>query len=74
MVLPARGGGPAHLQGVSEYGTMLEIQSVQMLPDGRSMVETVGASRFKLLEKGGLRWRSRSRSIHADDQDRRYHT
>jgi Lon protease-like protein len=33
---------------------MLEIQSVQMLPDGRSMVETVGASRFKLLEKGGL--------------------
>jgi Lon protease-like protein len=37
-----------------EYGTMLEIQSVQMLPDGRSMVETVGAHRFKLLEKGSL--------------------
>lgn len=54
MVLPARGGGPAHLQGVMEYGTMLEIQSVQMLPDGRSMVETVGAHRFKLLEKGSL--------------------
>jgi len=37
-----------------EYGTMLEIQSVQMLPDGRSMVETIGAHRFKLVEKGNL--------------------
>jgi Lon protease-like protein len=37
-----------------EYGTMLEIQSVQMLPDGRSMVETVGTHRFRLLEKGNL--------------------
>ena len=37
-----------------EYGTMLEIQSVQMLPDGRSMVETVGSYRFRLLEKGNL--------------------
>ena len=57
MVLPSRGtqqpnGGG--LQGVMEYGTMLEIQSVQMLPDGRSMVETVGTHRFKLLEKGNL--------------------
>ena len=33
---------------------MLEIQSVQMLPDGRSMVETVGTHRFRLLEKGSL--------------------
>ena len=58
MVLPARGtqAGAAGggLQGVMEYGTMLEIQSVQMLPDGRSMVETVGTHRFKLLEKGNL--------------------
>ena len=37
-----------------EYGTMLEIQSVQMLPDGRSMVETKGTHRFKILEKGIL--------------------
>lgn len=50
MVLPNRGTGA----GVSEYGTMLEIQSVQMLPDGRSMVETVGTHRFKLVEKGSL--------------------
>ena len=54
MVLPARGTGPGGLQGVMEYGTMLEIQSVQMLPDGRSMVETVGTHRFRLLEKGNL--------------------
>ncbi|OCF40438.1 hypothetical protein I317_05741 [Kwoniella heveanensis CBS 569] len=54
MVLPARGTGAPQLQGVMEYGTMLEIQSVQMLPDGRSMVETVGTHRFKLLEKGSL--------------------
>jgi hypothetical protein len=54
MVLPSRGTGPEHLQGVMEYGTMLEIQSVQMLPDGRSMVETVGSHRFRLMEKGSL--------------------
>ncbi|EIW70926.1 hypothetical protein TREMEDRAFT_21645, partial [Tremella mesenterica DSM 1558] len=54
MVLPARGGPDSGMQGVMEYGTMLEINSVQMLPDGRSMVETVGTHRFKLLEKGTL--------------------
>ncbi|WVQ83118.1 hypothetical protein IAT38_005256 [Cryptococcus sp. DSM 104549] len=54
MVLPARGAAPEHLQGVMEYGTMLEIQSVQMLPDGRSMVETVGTHRFRLLDKGSM--------------------
>lgn len=33
---------------------MLEIKSVQMLADGRSMLETVGSYRFRLLEKGSL--------------------
>jgi Lon protease-like protein len=37
-----------------EYGTMLEIRSVQMLSDGRSMVETWGTWRFRILEKGVL--------------------
>ncbi|KAL1747218.1 PUA-like domain-containing protein [Schizophyllum fasciatum] len=37
-----------------EYGTMLEIRSVQMLPDGRSMVETWGTHRFRILERGVL--------------------
>ena len=54
MVLPSRGTGAPGTHGLMEYGTMLEIQSVQMLPDGRSMVETVGSYRFKLLEKGNL--------------------
>lgn len=54
MLLPARNTGSTGIQGVMEYGTMLEIQSVQMLPDGRSMVETIGAHRFKLVEKGNL--------------------
>lgn len=37
-----------------QYGTMLEIKSCQMLLDGRSMLETVGGKRFKLLETGSL--------------------
>ncbi|KII95172.1 hypothetical protein PLICRDRAFT_96384 [Plicaturopsis crispa FD-325 SS-3] len=36
------------------WGTMLEIRSVQMLPDGRSMVETWGSWRFRLAERGML--------------------
>lgn len=51
MVMPARPGGTSPQM---EYGTMLEIRSVQMLPDGRSMVETWGTHRFRLLESGTL--------------------
>lgn len=49
MVMPPRPGANA-----IEYGTMLEIRSVQMLNDGRSMVETWGVSRFRILERGVL--------------------
>lgn len=38
----------------NDYGTMLEIRSVQMLPDGRSVVETWGTHRFRILERGTL--------------------
>ncbi|KAI8990117.1 carotenoid regulatory protein [Pilobolus umbonatus] len=31
-----------------EYGTMLELQNVQTLPDGRSIVEAVGSHRFRV--------------------------
>ncbi|KAF2144906.1 uncharacterized protein K452DRAFT_222049 [Aplosporella prunicola CBS 121167] len=31
-----------------EYGTMLQIVNIQMLPDGRSLVETKGLTRFKV--------------------------
>lgn len=32
-----------------QYGTLLRIESFEMLPDGRSLIETVGVSRFKVL-------------------------
>lgn len=53
MVLPRRDAdaspGASH-----EYGTMLYIQSCNMLEDGRSIIETVGTYRFKVLERGTL--------------------
>lgn len=45
---PIPGHGP---NSGPEFGTMLEIKSVQMLADGRSMVETWGTHRFRILEK-----------------------
>ena len=32
------------------YGTLLHINSIQMLPDGRSLLETVGVSRFRVKD------------------------
>lgn len=46
--------GNAGAENGNEYGTMLEIRSVQMLADGRSMVETWGTYRFRILETGAL--------------------
>ncbi|ORY06977.1 LON-domain-containing protein [Basidiobolus meristosporus CBS 931.73] len=45
MMLPGRHGRP-----FMEYGTMLEIRSVETLPDGRSLVQTVGLYRFRVHE------------------------
>ena len=50
MIMPQRTVGA----GSNDYGTMLEIKSVQMLPDGRSMVETIGTHRFRIMETGTL--------------------
>ena len=36
----------------SDYGTMLEIRDIQYFPDGRSVVDTMGGRRFKVLERG----------------------
>lgn len=33
-----------------QYGTMLNIQRIEMFPDGRSLVETTGIHRFRVLE------------------------
>ncbi|KAF4602460.1 hypothetical protein EYR40_005667 [Pleurotus pulmonarius] len=59
MVMPPRSGfsnapNSGNVGITIEYGTMLEIRSVQMLNDGRSMVETFGTHRFRILEKGLL--------------------
>lgn len=42
---------PEGQNGFATVGTMLEINNVEFLPDGRSIVHTVGGSRFKVLEK-----------------------
>lgn len=45
----AHTGGPA---GWSDYGTVLYIKSLKLLPDGRSLVDTVGEKRFKVVNRG----------------------
>lgn len=36
----------------ADFGCMLEILDQNVLPDGRSYVETVGGSRFRVLRRG----------------------
>ena len=36
----------------SDYGTMLEIRDIQYFEDGRSVVDTIGGKRFKVLSRG----------------------
>ncbi|KAL1916680.1 uncharacterized protein VTP21DRAFT_5384 [Calcarisporiella thermophila] len=48
MVLPGATDGEEHVT----YGTMLEIGSIQYLPDGRALVDTVGSYRFRVVERG----------------------
>uniref|UniRef100_A0A8K9USS3 LON peptidase N-terminal domain and ring finger 1 n=1 Tax=Oncorhynchus mykiss TaxID=8022 RepID=A0A8K9USS3_ONCMY len=39
-------------KGFVEYGCMLIIRSVHFLPDGRSVVDTIGGKRFRVLTRG----------------------
>jgi Lon protease-like protein len=41
--------GPVHFY---QYGTLLHIANVQRLPDGRSLLETRGVSKFRVLKWG----------------------
>uniref|UniRef100_H2LUA9 LON peptidase N-terminal domain and ring finger 4 n=1 Tax=Oryzias latipes TaxID=8090 RepID=H2LUA9_ORYLA len=41
-----------HGKGFADYGCMLEILDLELLPDGRSYVETLGGSRFRVLKRG----------------------
>lgn len=36
----------------SDYGCMLEVRDVHFFPDGRSLVDTIGGRRFRVLERG----------------------
>ncbi|TVY32857.1 LON peptidase N-terminal domain and RING finger protein [Lachnellula subtilissima] len=57
MLLPNRKGKEQGDLGVApfyQYGTLLHIIDVRLLPDGRSMIETVGVSRFRVLRYGEL--------------------
>jgi ATP-dependent protease La (LON) substrate-binding domain/Zinc finger, C3HC4 type (RING finger) len=37
-----------------QYGTLLHIVSVQLLADGRSLIETIGVSRFRVVKHGNV--------------------
>ncbi|KZW04084.1 LON-domain-containing protein [Exidia glandulosa HHB12029] len=56
MMMPSQplSGTQSQPEESAEYGTILEIRSVQMFPDGRSMVEAMGVSRFRLVDCGVL--------------------
>ncbi|EFC41735.1 predicted protein [Naegleria gruberi] len=43
--------GPNRNGDIAKYGCIAKITSFKMLPDGRSIIETVGTERFKILEK-----------------------
>ena len=38
-------------QELADYGTMLEVRDVEFFPDGRSIVDTVGGRRFRVLKR-----------------------
>lgn len=44
---PQGGLGPTHFM---QYGTLLHIISMEMMPDGRSLIETRGISRFRVKD------------------------
>ncbi|RXN11046.1 LON peptidase N-terminal domain and RING finger 1-like protein [Labeo rohita] len=41
-----------HGKGFADYGCMLDILDLELLPDGRSYVDTLGGSRFRVLRRG----------------------
>ncbi|KAI9885800.1 MAG: 54S ribosomal protein L23, mitochondrial [Watsoniomyces obsoletus] len=55
MVMYNSTGAPQGDLGVTqfmEYGTLLYIANMQILPDGRSLIESVGVSRFRIKDWG----------------------
>ena len=57
MVLHNARGTPQGALGRApfmQYGTLLYIENIQLLPDGRSIIETRGLHRFRVLDHGVL--------------------
>ena len=42
--------GQLGITNFMQYGTILHIERLEMFPDGRSLIETTGVSRFRVLE------------------------
>ncbi|XP_029113834.1 LON peptidase N-terminal domain and RING finger protein 2 [Scleropages formosus] len=40
------------LKGFADFGCMLQVRDVKFFPDGRSVVDTIGVARFKVLSHG----------------------
>lgn len=40
------------LKGFADYGCMLQVRDVKFFPDGRSVVDTIGVSRFRVISHG----------------------
>lgn len=71
MIPPPRPATPGSASTAAapgnDYGTMLQIRNVQMLPDGRSIVETWGSWRFRIMERGVLDGYTVARIERVDD-------
>jgi hypothetical protein len=52
MIMPTTAAGGR--SSGNDFGTMLEIKSVKMLHDGRSIVETRGTYPFRIMERGTM--------------------
>jgi hypothetical protein len=52
MIMPPTTAGSR--SSGNDFGTMLEIKSVKMLHDGRSIVETRGTHAFRIMERGTM--------------------
>lgn len=50
-----------------QYGTLLQIENAQLLPDGRSLIEARGVSRFRVLRHGELDGYAVGRVARIDD-------
>ena len=46
--------GPLGRAPFMQHGTLLHVENMQLLPDGRSIIETRGLHRFRVLEHGVL--------------------